>query len=66
MKLPVCRTGLPGKELSFHIVPLDPAHKARVAGHLPVKRHCIQRHEAARTELYAFPDTLLRKEEYIS
>jgi len=35
MKLPVHRTGLPGKELSFDIVPLDPAYKAGLAGHLP-------------------------------
>jgi hypothetical protein len=37
VKLPVHRTGLPGKELSFHIVPLDPAYKAGLAGHVPVK-----------------------------
>jgi len=29
VKLPVHRTGLPGKELSFYIVPLDPAYPAR-------------------------------------
>jgi len=34
---PLYRTGLPGNELSFHIVPLDPAYKAGLAGHLPVK-----------------------------
>jgi hypothetical protein len=30
--------GLPRKEISFLIVPLDPAYKARLAGHLPVKK----------------------------
>ncbi len=29
--------GLPGKVISFHIVPLDPACEARLAGHVPVK-----------------------------
>jgi hypothetical protein len=37
MKLPVRRTGLPGNEFSFHIVPLDPAFRAGLAGHLPVR-----------------------------
>ena len=46
MKLPAHRAGLPGhavasrmraKEISFFIVPLDPAYKAGLAGHLPVK-----------------------------
>ena len=46
MKLPAHRAGLPGhavanrmraKEFSFLIVPLDPAYKAGLAGHLPVK-----------------------------
>jgi hypothetical protein len=31
------RPGLPGKEISFHIVPLDPAYKAGLTGHDPVK-----------------------------
>jgi hypothetical protein len=29
--------GLPGKVISFYIVPLDPAYKAGLAGHVPVK-----------------------------
>ncbi len=37
MKLPGHRPGLPGKVISFHIVPLDPAHRAGLAGHVPVK-----------------------------
>jgi hypothetical protein len=44
VKLPAHRAGLPGKVLSFHIVPpvvgsnrLAPAYKAGLAGHLPVK-----------------------------
>ncbi len=36
-KLPGHRPGLPGKVISFHIVPLDPAYKAGLAGHVPVK-----------------------------
>ena len=36
MKLPAHRAGLPGNEISFFIVPLDPAYKAGLAGHLPV------------------------------
>jgi len=31
------RPGLPGKEITFLIVPLDPAYKAGLAAHLPVK-----------------------------
>jgi len=37
VKLPAQRAGLPGKEMSFLIVPLDPAYKAGVTGTLPVK-----------------------------
>jgi len=36
VKLPGHRPGLPGKVISFHIVPLDPAYKAGLAGHVPV------------------------------
>ncbi len=45
VKLPAHRAGLPGhavasrmraNEISFFIVPLDPAYKAGLAGHLPV------------------------------
>jgi hypothetical protein len=36
VKLPAHRAGLPGNEISFLIVPLDPAYKAGLAGHLPV------------------------------
>jgi len=37
VKLPAHRAGLPGNEISFLIVPLDPAYEAGLAGHLPVK-----------------------------
>ena len=37
MKLPAHRAVLPGNEISFLFVPLDPAYKAGLAGHLPVK-----------------------------
>ena len=37
VKLPAHRSGLPGNEISFFIVPLGPAYKAGLAGHLPVK-----------------------------
>jgi hypothetical protein len=36
VKLPAYRAGLPGNEISFLIVPLAPAYKAGLAGHLPV------------------------------
>jgi hypothetical protein len=36
VKLPAHRAGLPGKVISFYIVPLDPAYKAGLAGHVPV------------------------------
>jgi hypothetical protein len=35
-KLPGHRPGLPGNVVSFYIVPLDPAYKAGLAGHIPV------------------------------
>jgi hypothetical protein len=38
VKLSAHRAGLPGNEISFLFVPLDPAYKAGLAGHLPVKR----------------------------
>ena len=34
VKLLTQRAGLPGNELSFLIVPLDPAYKAGLAGHI--------------------------------
>jgi len=37
VKLPGHRPGLPGKVISFHIVPLDPAYKAGLAVHVPAK-----------------------------
>jgi len=37
VKFPAHRTGLPGNEISFLFVPLDPVYKAGLAGHLPVK-----------------------------
>jgi len=36
-KLPGQRPGLPGNVISFYIVPLNPARKAGLAGHVPVK-----------------------------
>jgi hypothetical protein len=33
------RPGLPGNVISFYIVPLDPAHSAGLAGHVPVKTY---------------------------
>jgi hypothetical protein len=50
VKLPTHRAGLPGhavasrmraNEISFFIVPLNPAYKAGLAGHLPVNRREI-------------------------
>jgi len=38
VKLPAHRAGLPGKEIFVLIVPLDPAYKAGLAGHLPAKQ----------------------------
>jgi hypothetical protein len=38
VKLPGHRLGLPGKVISFHIVPLDPAGKAGLAGHVPANK----------------------------
>jgi hypothetical protein len=38
VKLPGHRPGLPGKVVSFYIVPLDPAYKAGLVGHVPAKR----------------------------
>ena len=37
MKLSGHRPGLPGNVISLYIVPLDPAHSAGLAGHVPVK-----------------------------
>jgi hypothetical protein len=37
LKLPALWEELPGKVISFYIVPLDPAYKAGLAGHVPVK-----------------------------
>ena len=36
VKLPAHRPELPGNVVSFHIVPLYPAYKAGLAGHVPV------------------------------
>jgi hypothetical protein len=36
VKLPAHRPALPGKAISFHIVPLDPSYKAGLAWHVPV------------------------------
>jgi hypothetical protein len=37
VKLPAHRAGVPGNEISFFIVPLDPTYKAGLAGHLPAE-----------------------------
>jgi hypothetical protein len=37
VKLPAHGAGLPGNDLLFDIVPLDPAHRAGLAGHAPVR-----------------------------
>jgi hypothetical protein len=42
VKLPGHRPGLLGKVISFHFVPLDPAYKAGVAGHIPVNRVSVR------------------------
>ena len=38
MKLPAPSAGLPGNDLLFNRVPLDPAHRAGLAGHAPVNK----------------------------
>jgi hypothetical protein len=38
VKLHAHRAGLPGDKISFFIMPLDPAYKAVLAGHLPAKK----------------------------
>jgi hypothetical protein len=43
VKLPAHRAGLPGNEISFLFVPLEPAYKAGLAGHLPVKGNSLPR-----------------------
>ena len=50
MKLPAHSAGPPGKEISFYIVPLDPAYKAVLAGHLPVKIRISNECEAPRAQ----------------
>jgi len=42
VKLPAHRAGLPGKVIFFHIVPLEPAYKAGLAGHVPVMLNLVQ------------------------
>jgi len=42
VKLPAHRAGLPGNEISFFIVTLDPAYKAGLAGHLPAINQTAQ------------------------
>jgi hypothetical protein len=41
VNLPAHRARLPGNEISFLLVPLDPAYQAGLAGHLPVKLQSI-------------------------
>jgi hypothetical protein len=38
LKLLAHRPELPGKVISFYIVPLDPAYEAGLAGHVPVNQ----------------------------
>ena len=38
VNLPGHRPGLPGKVISFDIVPLDPAGKAGLVGHVPANK----------------------------
>jgi hypothetical protein len=55
VKLPAHRAGLPGKEISFLIVPLDPAYKAGLAGHLPVNgQQAMLDAEKSRLEFLGF------------
>jgi hypothetical protein len=37
VKLPAHNAGLPGNDLSFSIMPLDPVYKAGLAGQAPAK-----------------------------
>jgi hypothetical protein len=41
VKLPAHKARLPGNEISFLLVPLDPAYKAGLAGHLPVTGYVV-------------------------
>jgi hypothetical protein len=41
VKLPAHSAGLPGNDLLFNIAPLDPAHRAGLAGHAPVNDSMI-------------------------
>ena len=43
MKLPGHRPALPGNVVSFYIVPLDPAHSAWLAGHVPAIGYNFER-----------------------
>ena len=44
MKLPAHSAGLPGNDLLLNIVPLDPAHRAGLAGHAPVNEDdCLRK-----------------------
>ena len=36
------RPGLPGKVITFHIVPLEPTCRAGLAGHVPVKEQPVK------------------------
>jgi hypothetical protein len=61
VKFPAHRAGLPGKVISFYIVPLDPAYKAGLAGHVPANRNLV--------EITPFPglsDSLSRRVRYPS
>jgi hypothetical protein len=41
VKLPGHRPGLPGNVISLYIVPLDPAHGAGLAGHVPATQDLL-------------------------
>jgi hypothetical protein len=43
VKLPAHKAGLPGREIFILIVPLDPAYKAGLAGHLPVNKKRLRK-----------------------
>jgi hypothetical protein len=59
VKLSGHRPGLPGKVISFHIVPLYPACKAGLAGHVPAKIGCAGSISAfSETALFLFLQSL--------
>ena len=47
LKLPAHKAALPGKVISFYIVPLHPAYKAGLAGHVPANAFVLIRKRSA-------------------